>query len=629
MKKLVPIPIISLLVSMIMVIPFTSVAADPTTTLYVDPPSIIDLTMAPPAEFGVNVKVKDVQDLMIFQFQLNYKTTVLTATKITLGDFFPQDSIIFGKEINDTAGYARFLVSMPSAQGLSGSGTLATIHFAVEGYGGSSLFFGGTCVRNKYGYLVCFRNRLQDSSNREMPFEIVDGYFANVPQPKVSVDPESIVDPDHLAPGENFTINVKISDAADLYSYEFFLDYAKDVLTATNIVLGDFFPTDSVVRTEINDNAGYVWCNVTMPTGSTSGKGGNGTLARITFNVKARGESRLDLYSLTNANVSDREFDEYWDGWAKTGSSPWLNASDYPTNYISSNAADKIGNFTFSNVSQGAIWSAIELRIRTWQSVGGDDQIKVSLFDGTSWSEAYTVIPSTVVGDYVDVDVASFLNTEEKLNAAKMRIEKITSGAQDTIYVDYACISLFSKPRLVDSAGSPIEYYEPIDGYFNNKPRFHDVAITQVTTKRHETQDNITYAVTVTKVNVGESVNITVTVMNNGTEPENFTVTAYYNGTTIKAETLTDFQAGTSRILALEWNTAGMAAGNYTIWAEASGLAEDSNPDNNKSTMKDVFMVIGGSSMPLELIAIAVSVLVITLGIVLVYFKVIRKPKPT
>jgi len=145
------------------------VYASPTTTLYVDPPSIKDTGLTPGKNFTINVNVANVTDLYGFDFFLNYTTAVLTATKITLGSFFPSNSKVWKKVINDALGYVRYLVSMPTGTpqggGLNGSGTLAIISFTVDSYGASPLDLNNTLLGDSYaGYIA---------------HEVHDGYFRN------------------------------------------------------------------------------------------------------------------------------------------------------------------------------------------------------------------------------------------------------------------------------------------------------------------------------------------------------------------------------------------------------------------------------------------------------------------
>ena len=462
MKKSILILIISVLVSMVVVIP---AGASPV-TLSVDPPSIIDLAMVPPATFSIDVTVKDVTDLYGFEFMLNYTTAVLTANEITLGPLFPPGAWEVATEIDNTTGYVRYMVTLPygSESGVSGSGTLATIAFTVEGHGGSKLDLCNTL--------------LGDSSKPPKPINhtVIDGYFSNVPRPKVFVDPESIVNPD-LISGKNFTINVKVFNATDLNSFEFKLNYDTALLDV-DVTEGGFLNSSGLTNftLNINETLGFVLVNVTL-LDPLAGATGDGTLAKVSFNVTAIGECLLDL----------------------------------------------------------------------------------------------------------------------------------------------------CETNLVDSAGTLIEHYEPVDGYFNNKPIVHDVAITKVTTTRYVTEHNVTFAATVSQVYVGEKVNITVLVKNNGTEPESFNVTVYYDNTQIKNETLTDFLADTSTTLTFEWNTEDVAVSDYTIWAEASVVAGETNTANNKLTKEGKFAVLG-HTFPTELV-VAPIVLIIAAAII-VYFIKIRKPKP-
>ena len=62
-----------------------------------------------------------------------------------------------------------------------------------------------------------------------------------------------------------------------------------------------------------------------------------------------------------------------------------------------------------------------------------------------------------------------------------------------------------------------------------------------------------------TSVRLGEPVNITVVVENQGTNSEtNFNVTVYYSGTVIETKTVQDLAAGASEDLTFTWNTTGV-----------------------------------------------------------------------
>ena len=177
------------------------------------------------------------------------------------------------------------------------------------------------------------------------------------------------------------------------------------------------------------------------------------TISKVRLTIVARNtltsdeKVRMMLMGPLNRSVTGRIVDAGWNGWTRVGSSPWLGAPDHPSNYIYTSVTnDKIGNFTFGDVPTpppGVTWCAAALHIKTWKSVGGDDRMNIYLYNGTHWSSAYTVYPSSTKapGTYMEIDVSDFLNTEAEINAAQMCIEKVTLGAAaDTIYVDHAVL---------------------------------------------------------------------------------------------------------------------------------------------------------------------------------------------
>jgi KaiC/GvpD/RAD55 family RecA-like ATPase len=80
---------------------------------------------------------------------------------------------------------------------------------------------------------------------------------------------------------------------------------------------------------------------------------------------------------------------------------------------------------------------------------------------------------------------------------------------------------------------------------------------------------------------VGQNVNITVIVKNEGSVSENFNVTTFYNSTVIKTETVTNLDPDAERTLYIIWNTTGVSAGNYTIKAEVSGVPDEIDTTDN------------------------------------------------
>jgi hypothetical protein len=84
-----------------------------------------------------------------------------------------------------------------------------------------------------------------------------------------------------------------------------------------------------------------------------------------------------------------------------------------------------------------------------------------------------------------------------------------------------------------------------------------------------------------TLVRLGELVNVTVDVRNNGTVGETFNVTVYYDTTAIETETVVNLAPNTTHSFALSWNTTDASTGIYRIKAEADPLPEETVTENN------------------------------------------------
>jgi len=112
-------------------------------------------------------------------------------------------------------------------------------------------------------------------------------------------------------------------------------------------------------------------------------------------------------------------------------------------------------------------------------------------------------------------------------------------------------------------------------------PTSHDIAISSVTpANNHVTQ--------------GNSLSIGVVALNNGTVTETFDVNVTYDGTLIGKQTVTSLAAGNTQPLTFNWNTAGVAVGNYTITATAVPVAGETDLTNNAKTSATVQVLAPG-----------------------------------
>lgn len=96
-----------------------------------------------------------------------------------------------------------------------------------------------------------------------------------------------------------------------------------------------------------------------------------------------------------------------------------------------------------------------------------------------------------------------------------------------------------------------------------------DIAVTDITLS-----SNFAYA--------GWTIEINVTVRNEGNTTETFDVVAYYDENTIGTITVNDLPPGSEETVTFVWETEGVAScRNYTISAEAKALPYETNLENN------------------------------------------------
>ena len=140
----------------------------PSTTIGVEPDSIIDPGLGPGSTFTVNITICDVVDLAGLEFKLAYNTTVLNATLITYGGIFGTGQFGLANEIHDDEGYLWYGVMAGFGKPpFSGDGLAATIDFTVDSLGDSVLHL--------------YDTKLGDSSvpPEAIIHDALDGYFSN------------------------------------------------------------------------------------------------------------------------------------------------------------------------------------------------------------------------------------------------------------------------------------------------------------------------------------------------------------------------------------------------------------------------------------------------------------------
>jgi KaiC/GvpD/RAD55 family RecA-like ATPase/PKD repeat protein len=144
----------------------------------------------------------------------------------------------------------------------------------------------------------------------------------------------------------------------------------------------------------------------------------------------------------------------------------------------------------------------------------------------------------------------------------------------------------------------------------------HDLAIVTVTPSA-------------TEIYIGQVVNVTVIVKNEGNFTETFNVTLYCDKTAIGIQTVTDLEPGAEITLKFSWDTTGMIPDvSYTIKAQASLAAGETDTVDNTFTYDNVRVKSRVTSQPFDWSPILPYLIPILLGVLgFVVLGIVRKKR--
>jgi len=336
------------------------------------------------------------------------------------------------------------------------------------------------------------------------------------------VDPKT----DTIPVGQNFTINLNISNVIDLYGWEFKVKWNATLLDAVDVKEGSFLKLggNTFFTFKINNTAGCIVADCTLLT-DIPGVNDNGTLATIKFHCKNSGECPLDLYDVILVNHNEQ--------------------------IIPSQA---VGGYIIGILHDIAVAS-----------------VDVS---------PITVLPGAII--YVNVtlqnqgDFKEVFNVTVSANSYTVGVELVSLEKKSSITIPFAWNTTdFTKGDYTISASASAVQGE-VDVANNSKVANsivtilypgHDIAVINVKPLK-------------TVVGQGYCVNINVTVKNYGIFKENFRITTYVNTMSIQTKNVT-LTSGNFIIITFVWNTTDSTKGNYTVKAYAWPiLGEDNTADN-------------------------------------------------
>jgi len=272
---------------------FKNTPPSPPAFIYVDPADITDPALTPSNNFPIDIKILNATDVYSFDFKLSFNPMIVEGVAIAEGTFLSSvgTTTILQSQIDNTAGFIWFSVTLVAPPGANGAGTLATITFHVIDLGASDL--------------VLYETSLTNSEAQPLTHSTANGRFANVIFAKLFVDPPEIIDPT-IVPGDLFYLYINVENVQNLFGYEFHLSYNTAVLTCIGVMVHPVQnETRFMTKFSVDDWIGDVFVNVTYLLGanpiSTSSPL---TLVTVLFKVDAMGISELPLHDTKLINSS-------------------------------------------------------------------------------------------------------------------------------------------------------------------------------------------------------------------------------------------------------------------------------------------------------------------------------------
>jgi hypothetical protein len=371
-------------------------------------------------------------------------------------------------------------------------------------------------------------------SSLVLPASILE-CFGQAGSATVAVSPPSIT----ASVGQDFIVDINISNVSDLYGWEFYFGWNSSLLSLVSVNEGPFLKSggNTFFTYFLNTTDEHVVVDCTLE-GQIPGVSGNGTLATVTLNTTNVGECPLNLYNVDLRDSSDAS--------------------------IASQAVG--GNFT-SMLHDVAVTSVTASP--TAVLPGTIVTVNVTVQNGGSFAEVFN-LTAYANSQAIGTQQVS-LNSGDSGN---LSFTWNTTGYGKGDYNISASVGLalgeVNAGNNTGMANTPVTILVP----------GHDVAVVSVEPLK-------------TAVGQGYNMSIKVTVKNYGVFSETFNVTAYANTTLVGTQTV-NLASGTKADILLVKSTVSMIMGNYNVSATAGPVPGETNMSDNSGAGGWVIVTIPG-----------------------------------
>lgn len=412
--------------------------------------------------------------------------------------------------------------------------------------------------------------------------------------PEVSIEPQQTI---YAVPLTRFSIDIRVTNVYQLYSYQFNITWSPTVLEVENksmLVEGDFLKRGgaytTITEVKLNQTIGYAFVGTTLLKPAIPATG-TGNLYTITFLVKTKGDSLLIL-------KNTRLLDNFGAVIAHT-----VANSSFTTGKVSLVPAETIKR----DPSLGETFN-LNATVEGVQDLMGLQctiEYNNTVFNVTSADFGPLLEPNSNF-TIIDRDQGRItLNLTQPSGSEPVNQSGTLATFSFTILDVGATWFRINSSILLDVNNQTIIHVTQ-DAYFSNKYR--NISVVSIETSATEATE-------------GDKVKITVTVKNNGTLSESFTVKVYVNQSLIAEFPVTDLDPGQEEAGETEFDTTGLQ-GDYTlvIRAQVPALPDESETaDNTMEVTKNLTVHPRGMAIPMELL-IGVAVVVIVVIVAIVFF---------
>jgi len=362
-------------------------------------------------------------------------------------------------------------------------------------------------------------------------------------QTAILIDPNNTIN-SALAPGQTFTVSIKVANVVGLAGYEYKLHWAKSVLEFVSV--HDTLPsgwstaTSFVASNETNNDFDAIFGRFYFVIVDLSNNPftGSYTAREVTFRVKSVGSTALDLQEtiLGNPqanNIPHNELDGFF-----SNSGGVMKRELAITNVEPSTTSAKLGDTVNVAVTAANNGDISELAIvRAFCNSSEIGQRVVGLSPGMTETLAFAWVPASV-GTYA--------------LSAEVEIVSGETNTTDNTFVDgTVTVTMPSLP-------------------------LHDLAITSVVPSTMSAE-------------VGDSVNIAVQVANQGEATENAAVTVFCGDSEVGGKSI-NLPQGETSTLVFPWVPA--SAGSYVISAKVAVVAGETHTVDNILTDGTVIVTL-------------------------------------